>query len=380
MYQEILTRLGYQFDDEVMHPDLVAVNMSSYPRFVPDDSLVHSYAEAMQMGEEFPPIVVDIDGVLIDGYHRLLAAKIIKSDKIGVLKIKKKLNDSERFAVAVELNLRHGKGFVEQDKEKIMSYFQRVSYPDGITMSALFNKFVNLTVTDDENVSVNTYIFADNDIVLPDVPIPDFFDVPAEATDIKEKILEKEIENSIYKESMQSENMSFANSDSEVDKFTVEEDLKDIERELDLTDKVMSDAIVENIESFVAPVDMNDIIDDTNAAVISNLEQNRSSANIDKYIEAFKKIENQIIAFASKSKTMEIPYEVVETSWTFILCHLFAFFRDIILVHHNKCDVESFQKMLQCIIDVLQKSGFSNENIMHVKGVMNSARTILSRS
>ena len=41
-----------------------------YPRFEPKQSLIHTYSESI---EYLPPIKVNQDNILIDGFHRLKA-------------------------------------------------------------------------------------------------------------------------------------------------------------------------------------------------------------------------------------------------------------------------------------------------------------------
>ena len=51
-----------------------------------NDEAVESYAEAMKLGSEFPPVVVYFDGAkhyLADGFHRYLAAKKIEESKLA---------------------------------------------------------------------------------------------------------------------------------------------------------------------------------------------------------------------------------------------------------------------------------------------------------
>jgi hypothetical protein len=51
-----------------------------------NDEAVESYAEAMKLGSEFPPVVVYFDGAkhyLADGFHRYLAAKKIEVPKLA---------------------------------------------------------------------------------------------------------------------------------------------------------------------------------------------------------------------------------------------------------------------------------------------------------
>lgn len=84
---------------------------SLYPRSSFDHKLAQSYADAMKGGAHFPPIVVavvDKKLTVIDGWHRLEAAKKLKLSSIQVKDLGP-LTRTKAFAEAVRLNSLNGK-------------------------------------------------------------------------------------------------------------------------------------------------------------------------------------------------------------------------------------------------------------------------------
>jgi hypothetical protein len=66
--------------------DRIAVDPDLQPRTGIDRKTVEAYADDMQRGDQFPPIVVFFDGEhfwLGDGFHRLAAARAIKAETIS---------------------------------------------------------------------------------------------------------------------------------------------------------------------------------------------------------------------------------------------------------------------------------------------------------
>lgn len=89
------------------------------PRASLNGEVVEEYAEAMQRGDRFPPVVVFYDGEnywLVDGFHRVEASK-----QIGVEKIRAEIKEgSRRDAVLFSLgvNAQHGLQRTNQDKRR----------------------------------------------------------------------------------------------------------------------------------------------------------------------------------------------------------------------------------------------------------------------
>jgi len=85
-----------------------------YPRINLDDDTVNKYRRSLS---QLPPIVVNEDYILIDGYHRLIAHKLE-----GKKEIKAKILDipeEDIFLEAVRRNARHGKQLTNNEKKKI---------------------------------------------------------------------------------------------------------------------------------------------------------------------------------------------------------------------------------------------------------------------
>ena len=84
-----------------------------------DDNLVAEYAEMMQAGVEFPPVVVFHDGTdywLSDGFHRYYARKRIKAPGIPVDSRDGSVRDAILFGISA--NNKHGKRPTNEDKRK----------------------------------------------------------------------------------------------------------------------------------------------------------------------------------------------------------------------------------------------------------------------
>lgn len=84
-----------------------------------DDNLVAEYAEMMQAGVEFPPVVVFYDGTdywLSDGFHRYLARKRIKAPGIKTDQRDGTVRDAILFGISANNN--HGKRPTNEDKRK----------------------------------------------------------------------------------------------------------------------------------------------------------------------------------------------------------------------------------------------------------------------
>jgi ParB-like chromosome segregation protein Spo0J len=81
-----------------------------YPREKIDPIVVWRYKMAMEAGAQFPPILVGKNGgkyIVIDGWHRVEAAKLLGKDTIEAFITDKP--ESEWFVEAVKANAAHGK-------------------------------------------------------------------------------------------------------------------------------------------------------------------------------------------------------------------------------------------------------------------------------
>ena len=86
-----------------------------YPRFEPDQNKIQEYSENI---ERLPPIIINQDNILIDGWHRIKAHKQAKVDVIDVV-VEKTSSDNELYLRAIELNATHGLQLSYKDKQSI---------------------------------------------------------------------------------------------------------------------------------------------------------------------------------------------------------------------------------------------------------------------
>ncbi len=89
------------------------------PRALLDPALISEYAEAMQGGAEFPPVVVFHDGTdhwLADGFHRLQAVKQNGKTKLDADIRQGSQRDAILFSVGT--NVSHGKRRTNDDKRR----------------------------------------------------------------------------------------------------------------------------------------------------------------------------------------------------------------------------------------------------------------------
>lgn len=98
----------------MLHPDEVQVRHDVYPRAEPSPALIQQYAASFAV---LPPIEVNQDRVLIDGNHRLIAAK-----KNGVTAIAAQVtptaSDRELLELAITRNNAHGAQLSTEDKRR----------------------------------------------------------------------------------------------------------------------------------------------------------------------------------------------------------------------------------------------------------------------
>jgi len=84
-----------------------------YPRLKHDPLIVQKYAEDLTV---LPPIEINQDNILIDGWHRLTAFKKAKKESINVVVIKTE-SDAHLKELAVEKNSKYGMQLSQEDKE-----------------------------------------------------------------------------------------------------------------------------------------------------------------------------------------------------------------------------------------------------------------------
>jgi hypothetical protein len=102
-----------------LRTDLIHTDGGTQPRAASDQHTVTEYAEAMQEGAQFPPVVVFNDGKdfwLADGFHRVLAARVA-----DILEIDVDLRPGtkrEAILYAVGANAEHGMRRTNEDKRR----------------------------------------------------------------------------------------------------------------------------------------------------------------------------------------------------------------------------------------------------------------------
>ena len=85
-----------------------------YPRLEPDSKLIQKYAEDLDV---LPPIEVNQNRILIDGFHRWTAHKKMEKEDIEVT-ITETKSEEEIFELAIERNSKFGLQMSQTDKKK----------------------------------------------------------------------------------------------------------------------------------------------------------------------------------------------------------------------------------------------------------------------
>lgn len=121
--------------------DLLETEQGIYPRFRTSEETVEQYRDAMEQGEQFPPIEVAYYKdrfILLDGFHRVAAyrrlfeeqkemdpTKIIPTFSARIHRVK---NELELYILAVRFNTRHGLPLSREEKKQ----FARKLYEMGL--------------------------------------------------------------------------------------------------------------------------------------------------------------------------------------------------------------------------------------------------------
>lgn len=93
-----------------------------YPRIKEQWQTYYKYAQAMKVGDIFPPIMVgNYDGKLyvVDGWHRIRAKQLLKEKHIQAI-IKKYKNSQDIFLDAIKYNISHGQPLSTQEKVRLV--------------------------------------------------------------------------------------------------------------------------------------------------------------------------------------------------------------------------------------------------------------------
>lgn len=99
---------------------------SFYPRQQFDQETVNRYRQAL---DKLPPIQVTHEGILIDGYHRLIAHRIEQRSTIQAYV--ETLEKSQVLWEAVKRNATHGHQLSQKDKQRLGRLFYQDGKPSG---------------------------------------------------------------------------------------------------------------------------------------------------------------------------------------------------------------------------------------------------------
>ena len=102
-----------------------------YPRFKPDQATIQRYANAIEF---LPPILINQNSILIDGFHRLKAHQLAGYDEIGI-EILKTASEKELRKLAYQYNCKHGLQLSADEKERFAQ--------DNLADFGNFNDIVN---------------------------------------------------------------------------------------------------------------------------------------------------------------------------------------------------------------------------------------------
>ncbi|MDX9741987.1 MAG: ParB/RepB/Spo0J family partition protein [Gammaproteobacteria bacterium] len=111
---------------EYIAVDKLWIDSSMQPRVAIDMEVVSEYAEAMVAGAEFTPVVAFLDGgryYLADGFHRVLAAREAKVEKIAMDLHDGTIRDAVLYSV--QANAEHGLRRTSADKRRAVERLLR---------------------------------------------------------------------------------------------------------------------------------------------------------------------------------------------------------------------------------------------------------------
>lgn len=107
-----------------------------YPRFKPNPAKIQEYSENI---ERLPPIELNQDNILIDGYHRLKAFETAKIEQIPYILTETK-TESELEILAVQRNATHGQQLTQEEKRSYALKWWGVISDDDIVSALSISK------------------------------------------------------------------------------------------------------------------------------------------------------------------------------------------------------------------------------------------------
>lgn len=142
----------YNVERKKVPVHLIQKKIELYPRVTIDTETVRLYCSAMKAGEQFPPVILTNDYVLIDGFHRTEASILIGRKEIDAIVILSDLTRQEKISLAAELNLRHGKRLTDKDLERIKKI---ISEDESICIFSRYaQKLLNLSDVSDKMILI----------------------------------------------------------------------------------------------------------------------------------------------------------------------------------------------------------------------------------
>ena len=128
MVLEVLSRPLTARDAESVSIDAIVIDKDFMMRDAIDKKTVESYKENLGVILEASPIVVfeTPNGLmLVDGFHRLSAARQLNWEQIKVQKYKGSVQDA--FAFACLANLKHGKPLMPEERKKAICQYIKLN-------------------------------------------------------------------------------------------------------------------------------------------------------------------------------------------------------------------------------------------------------------
>lgn len=117
-----------------------------YPRFEVDLKKIGEYSENINL---LPPIIINQDNILIDGWHRIKAHKQVGLTEIEVI-VEETKSDDEIYLRAIELNATHGLQLSYEDKKKIAVTYTTNALERDDDISKIHKRLVNALSIADE--------------------------------------------------------------------------------------------------------------------------------------------------------------------------------------------------------------------------------------
>lgn len=147
----------------------IILHKSNYPRLNVSLKVAVQYADAMQKGAVFPPIVVaryNNEFVLVDGAHRKEAYKLLNGsvpDEVNVEYLGE-MRELDVFEEAIKRNRANGRQFGDGDIKKIVSQYKGMEGRDINYVSGL----LQIPVPKLERMKTGRIFYAVKEHVLPD--------------------------------------------------------------------------------------------------------------------------------------------------------------------------------------------------------------------